>query len=405
MSHYDVVVAGAGPAGGSCARELAQRGRRVLLIERSAVIGEPDFSTGATPAETLEKFSLPESVTDSDWSSALFATQTRRSELVSGRRLGWVLSYKRLKRHLAGEAAAKGTEVLTGATVIAPVMEGERVSGVRFRQAGTEYRVGARVVVEATGGPGFLARRLGLVKRGPRPLARALEFHVDNVSFDREGRLDFYLGPGFVPEGYAWIFPMGGDRAKVGLATFGGRSGAEPLPALLTHFVRENRQTANARIFDVHGGATSAFGGIGTHARDGFLVIGDAAGQINPLAGEGVRHALVSGRLAAEVLDAALDRDHVFSSLRLYDSRWRRYVGRAWRQAYWLQQLARRITRHERACDGLVSAIGRVDTDRLTRICFEYRFGLLVPRLGSLARILLDTLPLVRPAGRAAQSR
>jgi geranylgeranyl reductase family protein len=403
VSELDVIVVGAGPAGGSCARELARRGRTVLVLERSPGVGEPDFSTGATPDETLEAFSLPESVADAAWSSALFASRRARSELLADRRLGWVLSYQRVTRHLAAEAEAEGAEIRTGAAVMAPVLEGASVCGVRYRRRGAEQEARARVVVDASGGRGLLSQRLGLVRAGRRALALALEVHMDGVALEREGRLDFYLGPGFVPEGYAWIFPMGPGRAKVGIATFAGRSQVKHLRPLLTRFVRENPQTANARVVDVHGGATFACGGIRSHARDGFLVIGDAAGQVNPLAGEGIRHALFSGRFAAEVIDAALEAERIGrSALEPYDLRWRRYVGKAWRHAFWLQRLARRVTRYEGACDRLVGAIGRLGAEEVHRICFGYDFSLLRPGIPTLGRVLLATLPRLLGARGAA---
>jgi len=70
----DVIVIGAGPAGGSCARECAKRGLRVLLIERSQEIGEPNYSTAGTPKETAEEYQLPRSVLSAEWSRILLAT-------------------------------------------------------------------------------------------------------------------------------------------------------------------------------------------------------------------------------------------------------------------------------------------------------------------------------------------
>ncbi len=61
-SAYDVIVAGAGPAGGECARELAKSGINTLLLERARVVGEPNFSSGGTVKETMEKFELPKSI-------------------------------------------------------------------------------------------------------------------------------------------------------------------------------------------------------------------------------------------------------------------------------------------------------------------------------------------------------
>ena len=72
--HLDVIVIGAGPAGGSAARELAKRGKKVLLIERSQEIGEPNYSTAGTPMETVTHFELPKAVLSAPWDRILIAT-------------------------------------------------------------------------------------------------------------------------------------------------------------------------------------------------------------------------------------------------------------------------------------------------------------------------------------------
>jgi flavin-dependent dehydrogenase len=197
-----------------------------------------------------------------------------------------------------------------------------------------------------------------------------------------------------VPAGYAWIIPMGMTQAKVGIASFAHRSTPRHLRRLLTRFAAENPQTSRGRIVDVHGGATLAAGGVRSHARDGFLTIGDAAGQINPLVGEGIRHALFSGRFAAETLDPALRAGRLDRhALGRYDLLWHSYVGRNWRRALWFQRLARRITTSDRASDYLVEAIGRISPEQFLRASVRYDFSLWRPGLATLARILLATLP------------
>ena len=68
---FDAIIVGAGPAGAQCARELSGMGSKVLLMERSERIGEPNFSTAGTPKETIKDFDLPLSVTRGIWSRVL----------------------------------------------------------------------------------------------------------------------------------------------------------------------------------------------------------------------------------------------------------------------------------------------------------------------------------------------
>ena len=90
---------------------------------------------------------------------------------------------------------------------------------------------------------------------------------------------------------------------------------------------------------DLHGGNIYINAGIKKHSKNGFLAIGDAAMQINPLAGEGIRPALHSGRMAARVIDKALSSsDFSESALKEYDKSWQKYIGPKWRRAFLISE-------------------------------------------------------------------
>ena len=77
MEQFEAVVIGAGPAGGQCARQLAQQGVKVLLVEQHHRFEQNNYSSAATPLETLSLFDLPESVVACYWSNlAIAASQT-----------------------------------------------------------------------------------------------------------------------------------------------------------------------------------------------------------------------------------------------------------------------------------------------------------------------------------------
>ena len=90
MEEYDVIVAGAGPAGGNCAKELAEMGYNVLLLERSKIIGEPNFSSGGTVKETMKNFNLPKKITDSSWSSISLQGPTQKAEFDYNKTMGTI---------------------------------------------------------------------------------------------------------------------------------------------------------------------------------------------------------------------------------------------------------------------------------------------------------------------------
>lgn len=376
MEEYDTIIVGAGPAGGSCARELSKRGRSVLLLERSKVIGEPNFSTGGTPNETMKIFNLPTKITDSPWSSLLIASKNKRAEFVYKKRMGYVLNYKLLKQFLAKEIEKKKSQVISGANVTDVIFENGFVKGVKFNHDGESKEVFAKVVVDATGGRSTLSQKLGLIKFERNSLAVGLEHHMDNVNLERKGRLDFYLGPDF-PGGYAWIFPMGINKAKVGVGVLSPTGRNSSADSMLKYFVKNNSQTKSAVIINTHGGSLLANGGIKNHVKNGFIAIGDSAIQVNPLGGEGIRHALQSGRFAAEVIDSALRKGEFGEKyLKAYDEMWKKYIGNKWKICAMLQKSYSSILLNQKLTDATIRRISRASPETIFEALFNYKFDI-----------------------------
>ncbi len=377
MEEYDVVVVGAVPAGGQCALELSKLGRNVCLIERSKIIGLPNFSTGGTPNETMKNFDLPKKVTDSPWDSILFASKNERAEFLFGKRMGYVLNYMLLKQFLAKQAKKHGAEVLTGIHVDDVLIKNKFVVGISYNENGNGKKIFSKVVVDASGGRATLSQKLGLMKVDLKYLATGLEYYMKNVEFERKRRMDFYLGSSYAPGGYAWIFPSGTDTAKVGLGIFVHPKTKVDLIELLRKFSKTNIQTAKATETDVHGGTILANGGISNHVMNGFVVIGDAAGQVNPIAGEGIRHALYSGRFAAKAIDPALDKNNVEKKqLEPYNRLWKNYVGHKWKISLWLERIMCSVTLDDGLTDSFVSHISKLSPETFFDASFNYNFEL-----------------------------
>jgi digeranylgeranylglycerophospholipid reductase len=375
MEEYDVIIAGAGPAGGNCAKDISKKGYNVLLLESSKNIGEPNFSTAGTPNETLEVFNLPKKVTDSPWSSILIAGPNERTEFVYKKRMGYVLNYKKLKQHLSGEAKKHGADVLTSSIVKSPIVKGARVVGVTVNVGGENKKFYSKIVIDATGGRSTLAKQLGLAITKDS-ITEAIEYHMKNIDFERRGRLEFYGGRNIAPGGYAWIFPKSMKSAKVGIGTFFPLDTTKSLKNRLDVFSSKNAQTKNAEVTEFHGGSMYSNGGIREHATNGFLVIGDAAFQINPLAAEGVRHALYAGKFAAETIEAALQINNASKKqLQKYNEKWGNYVGDKWKISYIIQKIIYSFT--DKQWDNAVKTSSEINSDDFFQLAFYYRYELL----------------------------
>jgi digeranylgeranylglycerophospholipid reductase len=391
---FDVVVAGNGPAGAQAARELAAAGLSVALITRETTIGLPVTSTAGTISETLEEFAIPRTVVQQDVNGLRLFGPRERLEIWYDEPSAHVLDFRKLKEFLFSDAVAAGATAFTGTTAREPLLDGGRVAGVRCcpRSGEGPLDLYGKVVVDATGPAGVLAAALGLRDRRPPLLGSGLEYVMDGLPLDDGGRwFDIFLGRVRVPGGYAWISPVGPTSAKVGacwILHYAERHGI--LEDHLRRFIERERQLVPGAPLEVHGGFAYINGGFRRHTLDGFLVIGDAANQINPLFGEGIRHCLWSGRLAARTIAEALARGDVSArSLTRYDRRWRAYRDFQWPLATFFHRMLYQADDHR--LDFNLRTFQRANLEALTRVLknrsgWSDRLRLAYPSLKTLVR-------------------
>ena len=295
MERFDAVVIGAGPAGSATAIRLARAGARVLLADRARFPRDKPCGGGLTGRAVRE---LPVDVTpvveDVVRSFEVRVGYRKRFERRSDVPLVLMTQRRRLDAFLTEQAAAAGAVFRDGVTI----------EGLTVGPDGASLRVGGsavhgRVVVGADGVNGRTARDTGL--GGGILYGIALEGNGP-LPDGQAGRATVELG--VVPGGYGWVFP------KAGHANYGVGGWAAEGPRLRAHLQRlcAVHGVDHTQLTDLQGRrlpirrTTSA-------ARGPVLLVGDAAGLVDPLSGDGIYEALVSARLAAEaVLDGELER-------------------------------------------------------------------------------------------------
>ena len=294
MDRFDAVVAGAGPAGSTTAYRLARAGASVLLLDRAAFPRDKPCGGGVTYRAVRElPVAIDPVVEDVVDRFEVRLSYRRRFERESSTPLCVMTQRRRLDAYLAEQAAAVGADVRDRARLSEARLEDDRVT---FRVNGSKLSAAALVVAE--GANGTTARELGL--GGDLGHGVALEGNVPYAHADERYRGRIALELGVVSGGYGWIFPKG-DHVNVGVG--GWQREGPRLRAHLTRLCREHgidparvEQTRGYRLPYKHAGTVIA--------RGRALVVGDAAGLVDPLSGDGIYEALVSGRLAA---DAVLD--------------------------------------------------------------------------------------------------
>ena len=297
MKTYDTIVVGAGPGGSTTAYRLAAGGASVLLLDRARFPRDKPCGGGVTRRAFAElPFSIEPVVEHPVTSVQLGLGFRRRVERGRGGVLAYMTQRRRLDELLARRAADAGADFRDGVKVTAVEADGE---GATVNAGGERLR--AHAVVGADGVNGIAARSLGL--GGNRSLSVALE---GNLSYERmdaaryDGR--FVLEFGTVPGGYGWIFPKG-DHANFGVGGF--ESEGPRLREHLSRFCQEH----GVRVEDLEhlrGYRLPMRAPDSTLARGRALLAGDAAGLVDPLTGDGMYEAFVSGRFAAEAVQRVL---------------------------------------------------------------------------------------------------
>ncbi len=285
---WDAIVVGAGPAGASAAYFLGERGLRVLVLEREALPRDKPCG-GAVPRSALDPFPFDfEPVIESAIGSVRYAWRdAERTVRVPGDTVA-IVRRRKFDHFLISRARA---EVLT--RTAAKEVEAREDGVVVHSADGKSWR--GRYLLLAEGSTGALARRLGL-RRGAAGVP-TLEAHVplSRVRSDFHGQAWFQFGT--LPGGYLWIFPKR-EHLAVGIVAF--RGARRPLREILA--AEMSRMGVGLEGVRLRGHPLPVFSGRRPLHRGRVMLLGDAAGLVDPLLGEGVRYALRSGQIAAEVV-------------------------------------------------------------------------------------------------------
>jgi geranylgeranyl reductase family protein len=289
---YDVIIAGAGPAGSTCARECAREGLKTLLLDKDPFPrSKPCAGAVSQYAVSLLDFTLPEHIIEKECFGARVHYGGRSIEVQSKYRIAVLVSRERFDAFLADKAVESKAQFVTGEKVVA-VQESD--DGVTVVSEQASYQ--SRFLIGADG----IHSRVALALRRPLPkseMALALVSHVpaDDDVIDRRqsGTLDMHFG--IAPQGYGWLFP---HRGYYSLGMMGLASTIEDPQKVLSDFAR-----ALGMDLAAVQGHFIPLGGIKRKvASNRILLVGDAAGFADPFLGEGIAHAIHSGKLAARAI-------------------------------------------------------------------------------------------------------
>ena len=339
MPLHDVVVVGAGPSGAACAHWLAEAGHDVVMLEKKRFPREKTCGDGLTPraVKQLDDMGLGAQLADHHRFVGLRSIAFGRTlelewpDTPGFPRHGYVVTRHDLDDMVAQRAVKAGATLRDGREAVAPIVERGLVRGatVKDGSSGRTTEVRGRFVVVADGANSRFGRSLGTQRDRSYPQGMAIRGYFRSPRHDEpwiESHLDIHDRAGNVLPGYGWIFPVGDGRVNVGiglLSTFNQWKEVNT-SKLMDDFVAWAPESWDIRpqtsCGPPTGGRLPMGLSVGPHAGPTWLVVGDAGGAINPFNGEGIAYAYETGRLAADVLHAALASGDGLA-LRSYDVR------------------------------------------------------------------------------------
>jgi geranylgeranyl reductase family protein len=333
-------VVGGGPGGSTTAYHLARAGVDVLLIERSAFPREKVCGDGLTPRAVNALVRMGVDVDDPGFERhegmRIYSRKVRLElpwpTLRDYPGYGLMRTRAELDELLARRAEKAGAVLRERTEAVAPILDGGWVAGATVRAAddpdAEPSEVRARFVVASDGASSRFASQAGVRRDSRRPLG---------IAARRYFRTSRHPGPwlevwmdlrdrDLLMPGYGWLFPLADGSVNVG--------------AGLLNTFRNFKDVSAQRVFDAFVGMLPASFGVSESSAEGrtlsgplpmgfsrtpaavpgMLVVGDAAGLVNPFNGEGIAYAMESGELAAELLHDALVKDrpglaHLYPSL------------------------------------------------------------------------------------------
>lgn len=323
---YDIAVVGGGPAGLSAAYAAAKAGAKVVVFEKDEAIAHSVRTSGVTWISEMERLGIPSELYNPVQNYRFVSPSN--DVLISGSTAkSCVLDVRATYQHLAFLAAEAGAQIMVKSNVINVVKEGDRVAGVKASTPKGDLTVRSTLVIDASGFSASVARRAGAAGEWKRyGVGAEYECYCDKVD---SATWVLMVGRRYSDAGYAWIFPLSNNRVRIGVGIGRPESDAEPLEKL--HEVLEKRlkpldALGKIQPVELHYGFIPNEGVRQNSVADGLLMVGDSAGQSNPLVLEGIRYAIEFGRLAGDVGARSLERNASRESLLEYEKTWKAKV-------------------------------------------------------------------------------
>src|SRR3990167_4036128 len=324
---YDTVVVGGGPAGSSAAFAAAKNGVKVALLEKEECISQSVRTSGVTWIKDVKKFGIPPDCYN-EIKNYSFCSPNNQVSVRDSKPRAVVLDVRKTYQWLAEQAAKEGADIFVKTNVTDVIRNNQgKISGVKTSSK-ENYIFNSKIVIDASGFQSVVAKSLGVVTQWERFGAGAeYEAYAEHVDSDTWWLM---VGQQYSPAGYAWIFPVSKNIIRIGVGVGKPESSVDPterLKELMEKKPGPIKNLGKITPIEFHYGLIPNDGLSRKTVYDNLILVGDSAGQANPLVLEGIRYAIMFGRVAGEVSANAIKSGKTDeSALYPYEENWKKDI-------------------------------------------------------------------------------
>ena len=326
--NFDLIVVGGGPAGSSAARTAAENGCTVAIIEKEKEIAETVRTSGVTWISDINKFEIPIECYNPIRKFS-FSSPKNSVTISDDVPKAAVLDVRKTYRFLANRARLAGSKLFTN-TNVSEILKSStgRCVGVIAKSQGEDVQFNSKMIIDASGFASVIAKELGYVKQWKKfGVGAEFEVKTEKLEYDNWWLM---VGEKYSPAGYAWIFPTSKNTARIGVGIGKPDSDIDPtirLNELIDKKIGPIKDLGNIEKIEFHYGLIPNEGLSRKTIYDNLILVGDSAGQANPLVLEGIRYAIRFGEVAGKVAAAAIKNgDTSEKSLIPYEREWKKAI-------------------------------------------------------------------------------